>query len=134
MTSLRALVKRGSLSGLSTGRLFTQEKGPTLAGRPLWRSKRGNQRRRRAARRPSSARAPAVPGAGTATTMFATTADHVVGTLDWLRAHPDAAPHLEMETYTWEVLPPELKSRAVVDQLADEYAWTLVELRKRELA
>jgi hypothetical protein len=34
-----------------------------------------------------------------------------------------------METYTWEVLPPELKSRAVVDQLAAEYAWTLDALR-----
>lgn len=65
--------------------------------------------------------------------LFSTTADHVLGTLDWLHAHPDAAPHLEMETYTWEVLPQELKSRAVVDQLAQEYTWTLDALRSRDL-
>lgn len=65
--------------------------------------------------------------------LFETTADHVLATLDWLRAHPDAAHHLEMETYTWEVLPPELKSRAVVDQLAQEYHWTLQALTARGL-
>jgi sugar phosphate isomerase/epimerase len=65
---------------------------------------------------------------------FSTTADHVTAALDWLRAHPQACAHLEMETYTWEVLPPELKARSVVDQLADEYAWTLRELRCRALA
>lgn len=63
--------------------------------------------------------------------LFQTTADHVLGTLDWLRLHPDIAPHLEMETYTWEVLPQELKARAVVDQLAHEYAWTLNALQNR---
>jgi hypothetical protein len=39
-----------------------------------------------------------------------------------------------METYTWEVLPPELKSQEVVDQIAQEYEWTLTELAKRGLA
>ena len=38
-----------------------------------------------------------------------------------------------METYTWEVLPPELKSQSVTDQLAAEYNWTLAELAKRGL-
>jgi hypothetical protein len=65
--------------------------------------------------------------------LMQTTADHVGATLDWLRDHPRLAPHLEMETYTWEVLPPDLKSRAVVDQLAAEYAWTLDALRARGL-
>lgn len=65
--------------------------------------------------------------------LFQTTADHVLATLDWLRAHPDAARHLEMETYTWEVLPQDLKSRAVVDQLAEEYRWTLEALEARGL-
>ncbi len=65
---------------------------------------------------------------------FETTADHVAGTLDWLHAHPHAAPHLEMETYTWDVLPPDLRARSVVDQLAAEYAWTLAQLRPRGLA
>ena len=39
-----------------------------------------------------------------------------------------------METYTWEVLPPELKTQNVVDQLAAEYDWMLAELAKRGLA
>ncbi|MBL9139271.1 MAG: metabolite traffic protein EboE [Verrucomicrobiales bacterium] len=66
--------------------------------------------------------------------LFQTTADHVAQTLDWLRRHPDAGSHLEMETYTWEVLPSDLKSRSVVDQLALEYAWTFGELAARALA
>ena len=37
-------------------------------------------------------------------------------------------------TYTWEVLPPELKNRSVVDQLAAEYEWCLAQLRLRRLA
>jgi sugar phosphate isomerase/epimerase len=68
------------------------------------------------------------------TALFGTTADHLLGALDWLAAHPAACRHLEMETYTWEVLPPELKQRSVVDQLAAEYAWTLRELAARGLA
>jgi hypothetical protein len=39
-----------------------------------------------------------------------------------------------METYTWEVLPPELKSRNVVEQLVAEYDWTLARLAERGLA
>jgi hypothetical protein len=39
-----------------------------------------------------------------------------------------------METYTWEILPPELKMKSVVDQIAQEYDWTLAELAKRGLA
>jgi len=42
--------------------------------------------------------------------------------------------HLEMETYTWEVLPPEMKQLDVVDQLVAEYAWTLARLTERGLA
>jgi hypothetical protein len=33
-----------------------------------------------------------------------------------------------METYTWEVMPAEMKNRNVVDQLASEYDWTLKQL------
>ena len=44
------------------------------------------------------------------------------------------APHLEVETYTWEVLPLEMRSGDVVDQLVREYDWTLGEMRNRELA
>src|SRR6266850_2473849 len=57
--------------------------------------------------------------------IFDTTADHIVGVLDLLQAEPSMCSHLEMETYTWEVLPPELKARDVISQLAAEYEWTL---------
>ncbi len=68
--------------------------------------------------------APAVP-------PFQNTNDHLLGTLDWLQKNPKLCSHLEMETYTWEVLPPELKSRSVVEQVAAEYDWTLARLAER---
>ena len=63
-----------------------------------------------------------------------TTADHLTGTLDVLADHPGLCQHLEMETYTWEVLPPDIRAASVEDQLEREYAWTLAELRRRSLA
>lgn len=68
------------------------------------------------------------------TQLLGNTADHLVGTLDWLAQNPARCSHLEMETYTWEVLPPELKNRSVVDQLVAEYEWTLARLNERGLA
>ncbi len=65
---------------------------------------------------------------------FTSTRDHIGGVLDLLRADPALCSHLEMETYTWEVLPGDLKNRDVVDQLVGEYDWTLAELRARDLA
>jgi len=65
---------------------------------------------------------------------FDTTSDHLLGVLDVLQASPNLCSHLEMETYTWQVLPPEFQSRSVVDQLAAEYEWALRELRRRGLA
>ncbi len=65
---------------------------------------------------------------------FTSTRDHIGGVLDLLRADPALCTHLEMETYTWEVLPGDLKNRDVVDQLVGEYEWTLAELRTRDLA
>ncbi len=67
-------------------------------------------------------------------TFFDNTTDHLLGVLDLLAANPGLCPHLEMETYTWEVLPPELKNRDVVEQLVAEYEWTLGRLRERGLA
>jgi len=67
-------------------------------------------------------------------TLFRTTRDHLVGVMDWLAAEPMLCSHIEMETYTWEVMPPELKNRSVVDQLVAEYDWTLGELEARGLA
>ncbi len=54
--------------------------------------------------------------------------------LDLIQADPSLGAHLEMETYTWEVMPAGLKSRTVVEQLAAEYNWCLSELAKRGLA
>jgi sugar phosphate isomerase/epimerase len=65
------------------------------------------------------------------TALFDTTADHLGGVMDVLAANTRLCSHIEMETYTWEVLPPELKNRNVVDQLVAEYEWTLAELAKR---
>jgi hypothetical protein len=67
-------------------------------------------------------------------TIFRTTRDHLTGVMDALAAEPNLCSHIEMETYTWEVMPPELKNRSVVDQLVAEYDWTLTELRARGLA
>jgi hypothetical protein len=64
---------------------------------------------------------------------FGDTRDHLLAALDWLAAKPPRCAHLEMETYTWEVLPPELRSGSVVDQLVREYDWTLDALRSRGL-
>ncbi len=66
--------------------------------------------------------------------LFETTSDHIEGTLDYIKQHPGICSHFEMETYTWEVLPAEMKRRSVVDQLVDEYRWTLAELAKRGLS
>jgi hypothetical protein len=75
-----------------------------------------------------------VPLHAPATPPFENTNDHLLGVLDLLAADPKICSHLEMETYTWEVLPPELKSRSVVEQLVAEYDWALARLRERELA
>ena len=65
---------------------------------------------------------------------FENTTDHLLSALDLLQTNPQLCSHLEMETYTWEVLPGELKSLDVVDQLTSEYEWTLARLRERALA
>jgi hypothetical protein len=74
-----------------------------------------------------------VPLHAPAAPPFANTNDHLLGALDWLAENPKLCAHLEMETYTWEVLPPELKAKSVVDQLAAEYDWTLAQLKARGL-
>ena len=75
-----------------------------------------------------------VPLHAPAAAPFENTNDHLLGTLDWLAANPKLCTHLEMETYTWEVLPLALKSSSVVEQLAAEYRWTLAQLKTRGLA
>ena len=68
----------------------------------------------------------ASPGNG-----LADTGKHVLDTLDWLASKPEKCKHLEMETYTWEVLPEALRAEKVVDQIAKEYQWTLQALTER---
>lgn len=65
---------------------------------------------------------------------FGDTRDHTLGALDWLAQNPAACHHLEMETYTWEVLPDDLRSADVAEQLCAEYSWTLDAMRQRGLA
>jgi hypothetical protein len=62
-----------------------------------------------------------------------TTSDHVQGLLKVLELHPHLCSHLEMETYTWAVLPEPWRSRDVVDQLVGEYDWTLRQLAEHGL-
>ncbi len=68
------------------------------------------------------------------TKLFGNTQDHLLGVLDLVRHEPAMCSHFEMETYTWEVMPAEMKNRSVVDQLVAEYEWTLAQLRQRGLA
>ena len=75
-----------------------------------------------------------VPLHAPAAPPFENTNDHLLGVLDLLAENPLLCSHLEMETYTWEVLPPDLKAQSVVDQLAQEYDWTLTALAERGLA
>ncbi|MEW6303398.1 MAG: metabolite traffic protein EboE [Verrucomicrobiota bacterium] len=72
-----------------------------------------------------------IPLHSPATPLFGNTADHLQGVLTVLQANPKLCSHMEMETYTWEVMPPEMKKRNVVDQLVNEYEWTLKELGQR---
>jgi len=65
---------------------------------------------------------------------FGTTSDHILDLFKLLQDQPGLCSHLEMETYTWAVLPEPLKSRDVAEQLADEYAWTLARLAEHGLA
>ena len=39
------------------------------------------------------------------------------------------APHLEVETYTWDVLPPQLRQGSRAEAIAREMEWALGELR-----
>ena len=72
-----------------------------------------------------------IPLHSRATALFDNTSDHILGLLDLLKSDPRLCSHFEMETYTWEVMPPEMKNRNVVDQLVSEYEWTLQHLAAR---
>ena len=75
-----------------------------------------------------------IPLHSSPTALFGNTSDHITELFRQLKSDPSLCSHLEMETYTWEVMPPELKGRSVVDQLVAEYRWTLARLKEFELA
>ena len=52
------------------------------------------------------------------------TLDHAEAALAYLKEHPETCPHLEIETYTWGVLPPQLQ-KPLTDQIAAEYDWVI---------
>jgi hypothetical protein len=62
---------------------------------------------------------------------LSTTNDHLKAALDVIAKTPGACRELEIETYTWEVLPPEVRAADVADMIAEEYRWTLAELAQR---
>jgi len=62
---------------------------------------------------------------------LSTTSKHLSNALDVVTRTPGLVRELEIETYTWEVLPDALRSADVVDQIAGEYNWALGELAKR---
>ena len=65
---------------------------------------------------------------------FDSTRDHLDGAMQWLAQNPSKCQHIEMETYTWEVLPQDMRSGDVVDQLVKEYDWALAAMRNCGLA
>ncbi|MBK1630158.1 hypothetical protein CKO31_05255 [Thiohalocapsa halophila] len=65
-----------------------------------------------------------------------TTAPAILQALDYLAAAPDHRPHLEVETYTWRVLPPEHRPRdthTLTSGLCAELAWLETHLAERGL-
>ncbi len=75
-----------------------------------------------------------IPLHSTPTEEFDTTAEHVVGVMKLLQNNPQLCSHLEMETYTWAVLPEALKTKTVSEQIVSEYRWTLGHLARHGLA
>lgn len=75
-----------------------------------------------------------IPLHSSPTPLFGNTQDHIAGVIEVLRRDPKLCSHFEMETYTWEVMPSEMKNRNVVEQLVSEYEWTLARLREAGVA
>jgi sugar phosphate isomerase/epimerase len=67
---------------------------------------------------------------------LATTRGAILGLLDRLALTPGERPHLEVETYTWQVLPregPAMTSAELDAALAGELAWLEAQLAARDL-
>ena len=61
---------------------------------------------------------------------FSNTTDFLQKVLGVIMRQPGRAKELEIETYTWEVLPPSLRSMDVTDQVVAEYRWVLNEINQ----
>ena len=61
---------------------------------------------------------------------FSNTTDFLKKVLGVIMLQPGRAKELEIETYTWEVLPPSLRSMDVTDQVVAEYRWVLNEINQ----
>jgi hypothetical protein len=59
---------------------------------------------------------------------FFNTTDFLQKVIGIIMRQPGRAKELEIETYTWEVLPPSLRSMDVTEQVVAEYRWVLNEL------
>ncbi len=57
---------------------------------------------------------------------ISSTLDHAQEALQYLKAHPQCCSHLEIETYTWAVLPSHLQ-KDLTDQISAEYQWVLAQ-------
>ncbi len=67
---------------------------------------------------------------------LSTTREAITGVLEQLRLNPGLRPHLEVETYTWQVLPPALRpadDAALHRGLARELAWLEAEMNEQGL-
>jgi sugar phosphate isomerase/epimerase len=60
---------------------------------------------------------------------FSSTRDFLADILALHRQTPISS-HLEIETYTWDVLPKDLRGATVAEDIAREFAWVLGELNK----
>jgi len=65
---------------------------------------------------------------------MATTVGHLEETLDFVAQNRSVCSHFEFETYTWEVLPENLRAESVVDQLVAEYKWCFEAFAKRGIS
>jgi len=61
---------------------------------------------------------------------FFNTTDFLQKVINVIMRQPGRARELEIETYTWEVLPQALRSLDVTDQVVAEYRWVLNELNQ----
>jgi len=70
-----------------------------------------------------------IPLYSTPSSPLESTSEEALKTIRYLKDNPDCCSHVEMETYTWGVLPNELQI-PVEEQLLKEHLWTLDKFSK----